>query len=47
MPRGNGTGPMGMGSMTGRGAGTAAAASRPGLPALVAAGEWGSGAGER
>lgn len=43
MPRGDGTGPMGMGPMTGRGAGYCAGFAAPGL-ANPAAG-WGAGFG--
>lgn len=45
MPAGNGTGPMGMGSMTGRAAGYCAGNSGPGHMSTVAGGGRGQGQG--
>ena len=45
MPRGNGTGPMGMGSMTGRGAGFCAGYNTPGYTNPVAGRGMGYGRG--
>ena len=47
MPAGNGTGPMGMGSMTGRAAGYCAGNSGPGYITTVAGGGQGRGRGGR
>ena len=45
MPRGDGTGPRGMGAMTGRGAGTCAEAGMPGTANPVPGGGFGMGFG--
>jgi len=48
MPFGDGTGPRGMGPMTGRGAGYCAGFGRPGFANPIAGGRWfgfGSGSG--
>ena len=42
MPRGNGTGPMGMGAMTGRGMGFCAGYDRPGYANMIPGGGTGS-----
>jgi Family of unknown function (DUF5320) len=45
MPRGNGTGPMGMGSMTGRAAGFCAGTGMPGFKASAPGRSFGAGFG--